>query len=93
MKFKGFTVIELIMVIVVIGIIAIVFFTQLSPYYNIKSVSAAHRILSDIRYAQQLAIQRHTDAGVVFDVDDNSYFVYITNTSTIAADPFSKDRS
>jgi len=87
---KGFTVIELVMVISIIGIIAAMAFATLVSFNPNKLDAAANKLLFDIRYAQRLGIDRHTTCGVSFDTSENSYFVYIGGTSTKATDPYKR---
>ncbi len=92
MKERGFTLIEIIVVIAVMLIIAgavtfAVITTSMGP--NILD-AAANRLVFDLRYAQQLAISRHTSCGISFDPSGNSYFVYIGSTSTKAPDPYTR---
>lgn len=81
---RSFTLIELIMVMAVIAIIAVV--VSISPGPN-KLIGVTNKLMFDLRYAQQLAISRQVNCGLSFNPSGNSYFVYIGNTSTIAADP------
>ncbi len=62
MNSKGFTLIELIMVIVLIGIIAVVVSPKLGDVTDTKAAALADKLRADIRYAQNLAMttnQRH----------------------------------
>jgi|SRR3990172_7036447 MSHA pilin protein MshC len=62
MNSKGFTLIELIMVIVLIGIIIVVVSPKLGDVTDTKAAALADKLRADIRYAQNLAMttsQRH----------------------------------
>lgn len=53
---KGFTLIELVMILVLIGIIAAVAVPRLGDVTGMKSSSFADKLRADIRYAQNLAM-------------------------------------
>jgi len=86
---KAFTLIELVMVIVVMAIMAVVAISRISVGPN-KLDGAASKLASDLRYAQQLAINSHQSCGISFNPTDNTYFVYIGTTSTKARDPHTR---
>jgi len=87
---KGFTIIELIMVIVVISILAVLAVPRFDSFNEIKLRGAAHKLVSDIRYAQMLATSKHEDYGVEFDADNDRYRVYCVSTDLPAVDPFTR---
>jgi len=92
MKKNGFTLIEIVVVIVVMLIIAAaVTFAVITTSFGPNMLdAAASRLIFDLRYAQQLAISRHTSCGILFDPSGNSYFIYIGDTSTKASDPYTR---
>jgi len=63
----GFTLIELIMVIVIIGILAWVATTKYSARSNISLATAAAMIKSDIRSVQALAMSQHASKTLTFN--------------------------
>ncbi len=73
---SGFTIIEIIMVIVILSILAVVIVTRSGSYYPAKLNGAGEKLLSDIRYAKRLAMTNHRIYGILFDVPGNSYTVY-----------------
>lgn len=87
---KAFTLIELVAAIVIIAILTVAAIIPITSTYRIKLDGAANKLMFDVRYAQQLAINRHTTCGVSFDIGGNSYFVYIGNTAVKAKDPVSR---
>lgn len=101
---KGFTLIETIMVIVIIGILTALTIPRFNAFYGIKLKGALKKTVSDLRYIQQLSIFRHTDTRVEFDAAANSYQTCYCNESdgicttgacgsnnwTYITDPFSR---
>lgn len=69
----GFTLIETIMVIVILGILAALTIPKFNSFYGIKLSGAIKKVRSDIRYVQQLGISQHMDTRIVFDTANNSY--------------------
>jgi len=87
-KKEAFTLIELVMVMVIIGLLAVV--VMFSAPGSVKLSGVAHKLMFDLRYAQQLAISRGESCGVSFNPSGNSYFVYIGDIGTKAADPHTR---
>ena len=83
MNRRGFTLVELVIVIVVIGILS--FVTTAAITTVIKSIqlnSAADKLVSDIRYAHTMANVTATWYGVSFEVNPvNRYSIFTTNTT------------
>ena len=90
---KGFTLIEVIMVIVILGIIAWIAFPQVSPFGEITLRAAAHRVAADLRYAQAQAISHRQVHGVLFDPVAESYWVYAPIPATPVVDPASRGKT
>jgi len=81
----GFTIIEIIMVIVVIGIMAAAAVPRIDTLRKqIKLQGSVKKLVSDIRYAQSVAISRHTNTIVIFDVANNSYRIEWYNDAVAA---------
>ncbi len=59
MNDKGFTLVELVMVLVLIGIIAVVVTPNLGSVSSTKAPALADKLRADIRYAQNLAMTRN----------------------------------
>src|SRR3989338_5085533 len=88
---KAFTLIEVIMVIIIIGILAAAVMPAFIASHDDLKIEAAHRqLMQEIRYAQQLAISRQVTHGVSFNPSTESYFVYRQDTSNIVKDPLTQ---
>ncbi len=87
---KSFTVIELIMVIVIVGILAALAIPRFSSFYYIKFNGAMKKVISDIRYVQQLAISRHESYNIIFNTAGETYEVRRASDNSYAVNPFSR---
>lgn len=84
---KGFTLIELVLVIVILGILAIVAIPAFNNLTPISLDAAARKVKEDLRYAQSLATTTGESHG--FEVTANStYRVYNVNTGTTVVSPY-----
>lgn len=90
---SGFTLIELVLMIVLLGILsaaAIAFFPNIG---RTKVEAAATKVQSDITYVRQLARHRNGIYGITFDTINNQYTAFLfdptTNTKTTLTDPLS----
>lgn len=75
-KKSGITFIEMIMVIVIIGILSVATVNRLQSSFSIKVELAAKRVISDLRYAQNLATSEHEEVYIEFFVDNDTYEMY-----------------
>lgn len=83
---KGFTLIELVIVIVLLGIIGVVVSLNLGGLSSIRVNNAIKKMAGDLRYAQQLAMTTQIRHGVIFTA--NSYTVFENdNTADPARNP------
>jgi Tfp pilus assembly protein FimT len=92
---KGITMVELVMVILVISIIGVAAIPRIQTFYAFKLSSAVKTLVADIRYAQQMAIARHTNIRVTFSTTGENYTVREetpmgSNTWTVMRHPFTK---
>jgi MSHA pilin protein MshC len=89
MKCTGFTLIELVMVIVLIGIIAIVVVPKLPDIASTKAGAFIDKLRADIRFAQNLAMTRNLRSRVYFNgtggAPASGYAVVSSTTSTCTA--------
>lgn len=83
---RGFTLAELVIVMVLIGIIAISVTPLGSVISDVRLQSATERLASDIRYAQTLAMKEGGHIGVVVEPASARYSV-MRNLATPVADP------
>jgi type II secretory pathway pseudopilin PulG len=75
----------MVLTIILVGIIAAVVIPRFPEYP--KAGAAARRLVSDIRYAKELAIKQQTNCGVYF-ISTTSYRIFQNNdTGTAAKDP------
>lgn len=70
---RGFTMIETIMVIVILGILAALTIPRFNSFYGIKLAGAVKSAVSDIRYVQQFAVSHHADSRIEFTTAPDSY--------------------
>jgi prepilin-type N-terminal cleavage/methylation domain-containing protein len=67
MNRKGFTLIELVIIIILIGIIAVVVAPKLGDVTTTKASSFRDKLKADIRYAQNLAMSQNRRYRVFFN--------------------------
>jgi len=83
MNRKGFTLIELVMILVLIGIIVAVVVPRLGNVTSTKAGAFVDKLRADVRYAQDLAMTRNTRTRVNFTA--TTYAVVSSTTSTCSA--------
>jgi MSHA pilin protein MshC len=66
-KSKGFTLIELVMVLILIGIISVVIAPKLGDVFTTKAGAFREKLRADIRYAQNLAMTQNQRYRVYFN--------------------------
>jgi len=87
---KAYTLVELIVIVVILIIISGFVFVYIGFYKGIKVDAAANKMVSDIRYAQSIAMSTAVWHGVSFEASpSNLYNVYSTNgtTDAVITDP------
>ncbi|MDO8603298.1 MAG: prepilin-type N-terminal cleavage/methylation domain-containing protein [Candidatus Omnitrophota bacterium] len=87
MKKCGFTLIELVILLSIIGIIAATAMVSGSPKGAIRLHAASQKLTQDLRYMQEMAMLEQVRFGISFDTANESYFGYRVTTATKATDP------
>jgi type II secretion system protein H len=82
---EGFTLVELMVVMVILGIAAALVVPQIAHSQTFSVQAAARAVVSDLMYAQNDAIAQQTSRKVIFDVAGNHYRLTDSNDLTIAA--------
>ena len=73
--FRGFTLVELIMIIVLISILAVSVMPKFISTSSFSLVGGAAMVAADIRYTQELAMSTHSSKTITFTTDDSHYTV------------------
>ena len=84
---RGFTIIELVIVTVILGILLTTAAVSMRSFDTLKLSGATEKLKSDIRYAQRTAMHQQVKCGLKIDIKKNSYYVYIGAPDTKAIDP------
>jgi prepilin-type N-terminal cleavage/methylation domain-containing protein len=88
---SGFTLIELIMVILIMSTLAVLTIPRFKSFYFIQFSGAVKKVVSDIRYVQQLAVSRHEAYRIVFDPAQETYEVRRVSDNSYAVNPFGRN--
>ena len=72
---RGFTLIEILVVVVIIGIASAVILPQLSSRDDLRAASAARAMMADLLYAQNRSIALQKMHYVQFDATGNTYSI------------------
>ncbi len=83
----GFTLIELVVVITIVGILAVAVLINGRAKGPVRLEAACQKLAMDLRYCQQMAMAEQVRFGISFDTGDESYFGYRINTGTKAKNP------
>ena len=88
---KGFTLIEILLVLIILGILSVAGISIFGHVADTKTEAAARMLASDIIYARSLARSRNAIFGIAFDTTTSSYTVHLfdpaTNTETPVTNP------
>lgn len=80
---SGFTVIEILLVVVIIAIAAMLAVPMIGSAGSVQIRSAANMIAADLEYAKSMAISRGQNFSVVFDESTESYRIEDQEGATI----------
>ena len=86
----GFSLVELVVVMFVISILAVLVFEKITTFLSsTRAQLAANELGVNLRYIQNMAMDRERTTRVIFSVASNSYsvWVYGTNSFVAANDP------
>ena len=81
MRPRSFTMVELVIVVVIIGILGVMAFPRVDIFRVLKFQAAGKKVLSDIRYAQSVAVLNHLYTGIQFSPGSNVYAAYFSNNA------------
>ena len=84
---EGYSLIEMIMVIVMTGIISAIALPRLTGFSGVDVYSAAKQVKSDIRYTQELAISNFRETTITFGTDTSTYAIISSGTALDRALP------
>lgn len=84
---------ELVIVMVIIGILAGVASGGCFDRSRFSLDVTKKRILVDMAYAREIAIQMHEPVSVKFSVGGNSYQMYVSSTGTALTDPSNRAKN
>ncbi|MBN2269206.1 MAG: prepilin-type N-terminal cleavage/methylation domain-containing protein, partial [Sedimentisphaerales bacterium] len=70
---RGFTIIEILIVVVILAIAAMTAIPMISSAGSVQVRSAANMIAADLEYAKSLAITKGQNFTVAFDASGDSY--------------------
>ncbi len=91
---KGFTLVELVMLITVLAIMSVVAVPIFTDIGSVKAVGAAKKLVSDLSLARQLARTRNGIYGISFNAALDTYTVHLydplTATETPVTDPLTR---
>jgi prepilin-type N-terminal cleavage/methylation domain-containing protein len=80
---KGFTLVELLIVIAIISIAALTAIPMMSSAASMQIRSAANMLTADLEYAKSMAISRAQNFSVVFDASTDSYRIEDQNGNVL----------
>lgn len=81
--YLGFTLVELLIVIVIIAIAALTAIPMMSSAASVQIRSAANMLTADLEYAKSMSISRGQNYSVVFDKTTESYQIFKDQGGTL----------
>ena len=90
--YNGFTLVEIIVVVVILGIAALIAVPMLSSAADMQVRAAANRLAADMDYAKGLAVTYQKNYSVVFYPASESYDIRETAADVIVKNPVRPDQ-
>ncbi len=78
---EGFTLLELIMVMIIMGITLAVAIPKFAGKSSVELQVVARQVQSDIRYTQELAMSKHSKSSIAFTSGGKDYSITCSNFS------------
>ena len=89
-KMKGFTLIESMIMLAIIGFLTAVVMFNMNSIFAFKAKAAARLLVSDIVYAQKTAETTQVKSGVIFYPAEDKYVVYTSTFTNPITDPVNR---
>ncbi len=87
---RGFTLIEIVLVLSVLGILVALYTASTGDMSNVSIDAASRKVQSDLRYAHQLAVNTGINHGAVFTAN-GGYEVYAGSPGNPVIDPVTRE--
>lgn len=86
---EGFTLVELLVVVAIIGIASGIIIPMISDQSDFRLRSASETLIADLLYAQTWAIANQRQCQIAFDINNERYTLY-DNSGTVISHPVYK---
>lgn len=90
MNRRGFTLIEIVIMVAVLGILAVLYTSSTGDLSDVSIDASSRKVQADIRYAQHLATKTGVNHGVLF-AENGGYEVYRGSSGNPVPDPVTRD--
>lgn len=90
---RGFTLVELALVISIIAILAWIAYPKVAVLGEMRLDAAARRLAADLRYAQGQSVATRVAHGIWFEPERGRYAVYAETPETPVVDPADRDHT